>query len=535
MQPGPNGELHHHGRHRAPLDNPNPEVLREWARRFIQLGIDLRREGVEVINASRQSAITCFERMTIEEALRRGSIARPKAITASLQIPRDLLPTEYRTFAAGLKATGYKLTEDDADVAIIWGNAKAMPAGKVLVAENGYWNADDGPYCALAMGGHNGAGDSPAGSPERLKRLGIDLKPWRQDGKHILVCPSRGLGLQPMPKDWVQRTTAELRKYTDREIRVRPHPGNWKKLREHPSVSLAADLRDAWACVIWASAAGLHALAAGIPVIRTAPHWIGSEAAGNDLAEVESPPMLDRIAAFERMASAQWSLSEIESGEPFQRLLGSDVLTVLCVLKSGGDYNAEYVRKLRDGVARNLTIPHRFVCLSDVPVPCERIPLKHAWPGWWSKIEIFRPDVVTGPTLYLDLDTVIVGNLDAAATIPHDFAMLNIREKDTNVGNSGAMWLSRAFPEVYRRFAEKPEYWIDYHVKNAKDRYMGDQAFISDCFADIPKLHHALPGFFKSYKYDRCQSQIPAGCAVICFGGHPRPHEAGGWVKKEWV
>jgi hypothetical protein len=338
-----------------------------------------------------------------------------------------------------------------------------------------------------------------------------------------------------MPKDWVARTVAELRKHTDREIRIRPHPGNWKKLPQHPAVSLAEDLKGAWACVIWASAAGLHALAKGIPVIRTAPHWIGAGAAGNDLAQIESPPMPDRLPVFERMAAAQWSLSEIESGEPFRRLLGSDVLTVLCVLRSGGDYNAEYVRKLRDGCAKHLTIPHRFVCLSDVPVPCERIPLKHDWPGWWSKLEIFRPDVVTGPTLYLDLDTIIVGNLDAVASIPDEFSMLNIREKDRHVGNSGAMWLARAFPEVYERFAEKPEYWIDYHVKNAKDRYMGDQAFISDCFADIPKLHHALPGFFKSYKYDNCRSTIPSGCSVVCFGGHPRPHEAGGWVKEAWV
>jgi hypothetical protein len=535
MQAGPDGNLHHHARHGGALGNPTPETLKEWARRFVQMCIDLRREGVEVINATRETALKCFERLPLEAALRRGTIARPKRMTAALRIPADLLPQEHRAFAVGLKSAGYELAEDGADVSVIWGNAKAMPAGKVLVAENGYWSSQDEPQCALALGGHNGAGQAAERSPERFQRLGIALEPWRQDGGHILLCPSRGIGLQPMPKDWVRRTTAELRKHTDREIRVRPHPGNWKRQAEHPAVSLSNDRVDAWACVIWASAAGLRALAYGVPVIYTAPHWIAAEAAGNDLAQIEQPPMPDRLPAFERMAAAQWTLSEIESGEPFRRLLGSDVLTVLCVLRSGGDYNAEYVRKLRDGVAKHLTIPHRFVCLSDVPVPCERIPLKHDWPGWWAKLELFRPDVVTGPTLFLDLDTIIVGNLDAVATIPDEFSMLNIREKDRHVGNSGAMWMRRAFSEVYERFAEKPEYWIDYHVKHAKDRYMGDQAFISDCFADIPKLHHALPGFFKSYKYDNCRSTIPAGCSVVCFGGHPRPHEAGGWVKEAWV
>lgn len=210
------------------------------------------------------------------------------------------------------------------------------------------------------------------------------------------------------------------------------------------------------------------------------------------------------------------------------------MLTVLCVLRSGGDFDSEYVRKLRDGVSRNLTLPHRFVCLSDVPVPCERIPLDHDWPGWWSKIEVFRPDVVIGPTLYLDLDTVIVGSLDAVTTIPYNFAMLDVREKNGPVGNSGVMWFARAFPHVYGRFAEKPECWIEFHHRNAHDRYTGDQAFISDSFREIPRLHHALPGFFKSYRFDRCEERVPEGCSVVCFGGQPRPHQASGWVIDAW-
>ena len=67
------------------------------------------------------------------------------------------------------------------------------------------------------------------------------------------------------------------------------------------------------------------------------------------------------------------------------------MITILCVLKSGGVYDIEWVRKLRDGVSRNLSQEHRFVCLSDVPVPCRRIPIEHHWPGWWSKIEMFKP------------------------------------------------------------------------------------------------------------------------------------------------
>src|SRR6185437_3375269 len=98
------------------------------------------------------------------------------------------------------------------------------------------------------------------------------------------------------------------------------------------------------------------------------------------------------------------------------------MLTVACVLRSGGLYDAEWVAKLQRGVARHLTLPYRFVCFSDCPVPCERIPLRHDWPGWWSKLEIFSQPI-EGTTLYFDLDTVVVGSLDRIAAYPHRFTM----------------------------------------------------------------------------------------------------------------
>lgn len=211
------------------------------------------------------------------------------------------------------------------------------------------------------------------------------------------------------------------------------------------------------------------------------------------------------------------------------------MLTILCVLKKGGIYTAEWVARLQRAVARHLHIEHRFVCLSDVDVPCERIPLKHRWQGWFSKIELFRPGVITGPTLYLDLDTCITGPLDSVTTIPFDFAMLSIRDKGQKNGDSGVMWFTKPFPHVYERFAKSPEHWMKFHKENARGKYLGDQAFISDCFDDIPKLHHWNPDFFKSYRFDSCQEEVPEGCSVVCFGGPCRPHTSGGWVKQAWI
>lgn len=69
MQPGANGELHHHGDHPPGLNNPDAGMMAVWAANFETTLPDLKRAGVEVINCSRATALTCFPRMPIDEAL----------------------------------------------------------------------------------------------------------------------------------------------------------------------------------------------------------------------------------------------------------------------------------------------------------------------------------------------------------------------------------------------------------------------------------------------------------------------------------
>lgn len=214
-----------------------------------------------------------------------------------------------------------------------------------------------------------------------------------------------------------------------------------------------------------------------------------------------------------------------------------DQLTVICVLRSGGDYGADDVRKLRDGVARNMTVPHRFACLSDVDVPCERIPLLHNWPGWWSKIELFRPGLLDGPALYFDLDTVIVGNIDRLAALPHDFAMIDLRTADqSGIAQSGVMWLRNPPHVVYERFCEDPAGFMRHHEKAKAGTYVGDQAFINDTLGKgIAKITRDLPDMVRSYKL-HCRENVPHGTSVVCFHGRPRPSEVrNSWMDKAWA
>lgn len=57
-----------HGRHPAQLQNQKPGFHR-WANWFVQAAIDADALGVEIINCSRATSLTCFRRMELDEAL----------------------------------------------------------------------------------------------------------------------------------------------------------------------------------------------------------------------------------------------------------------------------------------------------------------------------------------------------------------------------------------------------------------------------------------------------------------------------------
>ena len=210
------------------------------------------------------------------------------------------------------------------------------------------------------------------------------------------------------------------------------------------------------------------------------------------------------------------------------------MMTVLCVLKSGGIYDASWVEKLKNGCERNLP-KHVFNCLSDVPVPCNRIPLKHDWPGWWSKIEMFRKGVIDGPTIYFDLDTVLTGPIEILRN-GIDFAMLQSFWTADMVG-SGVMYFSgdNVPHEVYDKFVRQPKAYIAHHERNARGTYVGDQAFVWDLLGpDISRVNDYIPGI-KSYKM-HCRKELPKDASIVCFHGKPRPTEVKAeWMEKNWV
>jgi hypothetical protein len=68
MQPGPHGKKHHHVDHPAPL--VQHLAFGEWLHKSQVLARDLKAAGCVVLNATPGSALTVFDKVSLEEALK---------------------------------------------------------------------------------------------------------------------------------------------------------------------------------------------------------------------------------------------------------------------------------------------------------------------------------------------------------------------------------------------------------------------------------------------------------------------------------
>jgi len=212
-------------------------------------------------------------------------------------------------------------------------------------------------------------------------------------------------------------------------------------------------------------------------------------------------------------------------------------ITVACVFWKGRfrgrDYTPEWVEKLKNMVSRNFSIPHRFVCFSNVEVPVERIPLRHNLPGWWSKLELFDPDNrLRGRILYIDLDVVIVDDLSPIVDYPSEFAIVPhfhpSMKSGTIIGNevvrynsSVMVWNAGAGGRIWKYFKLKD-----------MALFRGDQDWIASIMPD-------LDTFPKRWvtKLRFCPDGPPPDAKVILVmpGKNEKAARRYRWIKELWI
>ncbi len=158
-------------------------------------------------------------------------------------------------------------------------------------------------------------------------------------------------------------------------------------------------------------------------------------------------------------------------------------------------YDPEWVQKVCNMVARNLSLEYEFVCLSNIDFELEGgsvIPLRYNFPGWWSKLELFRNDLpIKGDRiLYLDLDIVITSDLTSLLEYAWDAEIMICSPFGTDRGNwkkekkvfgynSSVMVFKNPITfQIWKKFIQRPKYWMN--------TYRSDQDYMKVNFPDFP-------------------------------------------------
>lgn len=202
------------------------------------------------------------------------------------------------------------------------------------------------------------------------------------------------------------------------------------------------------------------------------------------------------------------------------------------VYKTGGDYDIEYVNHILKALT-DYNHKIEFHCITDDEELEDKhftIPMQYAYPGWWSKMELFRPDIDDEAFLYIDLDTIIVKDLDQIMGIcsihPNDPIMLSDFFYSHKLA-SGVMWLPKEIREIiWNEWILDPEAIMQDHAK------YGDQEFIESVFKkyqiDCKRWQSLLDGgVILSYKAHVRHKGIINNTELVCYHGQPRPHETG--------
>ena len=212
-------------------------------------------------------------------------------------------------------------------------------------------------------------------------------------------------------------------------------------------------------------------------------------------------------------------------------------MKIVTVLRSGGIFGPEHVRWLYD----QLDNKYEKICLSDIKIEgIKTIPLTTNYPGWWAKIELFDPSKILDDIFYLDLDTVIVGDITELLE-NRKLTMLSDFFRPDKTKNSALMLIPhREKARVWNTFNRFPELFMKRYKKG------GDQEFINKIYPDAETWQDLYPNNMVSYKthvihkkknqyttrYSIGNGSLPSDAKIVCFHGQPRPWDSGEiWVK----
>ncbi len=209
-------------------------------------------------------------------------------------------------------------------------------------------------------------------------------------------------------------------------------------------------------------------------------------------------------------------------------------------MKWGTKFGPEYVNRLHSMVSRHLSLPHHFVCFTDNPdglnpgiraLPLPTMYLPEGAERGWRKLSTFTAPLadLAGPTLFLDVDIVIVGSLDGFFEHSGAFCIIKDWARPWRVtGNSSVYrFQANAHSDIFAQFLAR--------IDQVKKEVRNEQEYLSREIHKQGKLAYWPSEWCVSFKYSciprfplnfLLTPKIPPNARIVVFHGKPTPADA---------
>lgn len=225
------------------------------------------------------------------------------------------------------------------------------------------------------------------------------------------------------------------------------------------------------------------------------------------------------------------------------------MMNIVCWWWGSWPRGLDYVLRLRNMLSRNLTMPYKFICLTDKHVePTEGVEFRvvpeylNDFPYNLRKLFVFSEESgLSGRVIEIDLDSVIVGNLDGMFSYSGPFCAIHPLRYADEKGDMKHPWYGGGlisfqhedFRWIWARVKDHPQWWAK-HSEGGKERLVFRELFKNNTqdFWNRPRN----PQFASFKRHVRRAMNLPDELRFIAFHGSPRPHEVEHlpWMKEHW-
>ena len=203
-------------------------------------------------------------------------------------------------------------------------------------------------------------------------------------------------------------------------------------------------------------------------------------------------------------------------------------MIIACVFRESKTFTVDYV-KVFSNVFAHYHPECRQVCFTnyskiDLPKRMERIPLRHQFDSWFSKMELFDPAATSEDIFYSDLDNIVVAPLNnffeyhsANSSIP--FMINDVDPKQKRL-QSAVMYIPQSQKaNVWDRFVKNSN-----HIIQTANKF-GDAKIIRESPEWKPKAYQDVFGSncIVSYRHGWLKG-IKKDVQIVCqHGDHEKP------------